>query len=231
MQQVNVPSQYPNIPIANLTPTNKTNPSQSPHQRILFQSSSPIQDNKSYTPVKQLGELELLYQKINLLQNENKMLKVQLENANLKIQQQSTKINSYNSQAIFKTTTFELVVLQKALEQLEQLKTALQKRKTSPHHNNQTLPTEESAEVISELKSKVTFLEQKNIKLTKENSELQHNILFPVQSETKEFARQGRKQLFSDPSEIRKVNRNSPIRFVNSKGSPSNPYRSPKHIE
>ncbi|CAD8197543.1 unnamed protein product [Paramecium octaurelia] len=226
-----MPSQYPNLPFTNQTPTHKTNPSHSPHQRMLFQSSSPVPDSKSYTPAKQLGELELLYQKINLLQNENKMLKGQLENANLQIQQLSTKINSYNSQAIFKTTTFELVVLQKALEQLEQLKTALQKRKVSPLHNNLTLPTEESAEVISELKSKITFLEQKNIKLSKENSELQHHILFSGQSETKEFVREGRKQLLSDPSEIRKVNRNSPIRFVNQKGSPSNPYRSPKHTE
>ncbi|CAD8185495.1 unnamed protein product [Paramecium pentaurelia] len=231
MQQVNVPSQYPNIPFTNQTPINKTNTSHSPNQRMLFQSSSPIQDSNSYTPVKQLGELELLYQKIHLLQNENKMLKTQLENANLQIKQLSTKINTYNSQAIFKTTTFELVVLQKALEQLEQLKTVLQKRKTSPLKNNQTLPTEETAEVISELKSKVTFLEQKNNKLCKENSELQQLILFPAQSETKEFIREGRKQLFSDPSEIRQVNRNSPIRFVNRKGSPSNPYRSPKHKE
>ncbi|CAD8107095.1 unnamed protein product [Paramecium sonneborni] len=240
MQQVNIPSQYPNVAFDNHTPTNKTNQSHSPHQRMLFQSSSPIQDTNNHTPVKNLGELELLYQKIQLLQNENKMLKSQLQNANLQIQQLTSKINSINSQAIFKTTTFELVVLQKTLEQLQQLKTLLQNKDINPHHNNQTLPTETTLEVISELKSKVISLEQKNIKLSKENSELQvnkyffvlqHLILFPTQSETKQFVREGRKQLFSDPSEIRKVSRNSPIRFVNLKGSPNNPYKSPKHTQ
>ncbi|CAD8100592.1 unnamed protein product [Paramecium sonneborni] len=231
MQQVNVPSQYPNVPFSNHTPTNKTNPSHSPHQRMPFQSSSPMQDSNNYTPVKQLGELELLYQKINLLQNENKMLKSQLDNANVQIQQLTLKLSQLNGQAIFKTTTFELVVLQKALEQLEQLKTNLQRRKASSQNKNQTFPTEPTVEVISELKSKVVSIEQQNIKLNKENSDLQQFNLFGGQSENKEFVREGRRQLFSDPSEIRKVNRNSPIRFVNQKGSPSNPYRSPQNKE
>ena len=54
--------------------------------------------------------------RIQALEKENQNLKRQLENANHQIQVLNQKMNQNPTQSLLKTTTFELVVLQKAVE-------------------------------------------------------------------------------------------------------------------
>ncbi|CAD8077437.1 unnamed protein product [Paramecium sonneborni] len=172
--------------------------------------------------------MESMALRIQTLEKENQNLKRQLENSNQQIQILNQKMNQNPTQSLLKTTTFELVVLQKAVEQLEGLKNGLQKKKIQGS-NNQTTLLDSQKEAYSEFKSKVTVLEEKQQQLEQQQS--QTVLLFPkeqqvqnlqsngpIQTEIKEEPRQGRRfNVNSQSDSVDNFTKGSPIKYLNIK--------------
>ncbi|CAD8164115.1 unnamed protein product [Paramecium octaurelia] len=197
------------------------------------------------TPQYNGQSLESMALRIQALEKENSNLKKQLENANHQIQVLNNKFNQNPSPSLLKTTTFELVVLQKAVEQLEGLKNGLQKKKLQGSNNQTTLPDSQK-EAFSELKSKVTVMEEKQQQL--EHKQSQTMLLFPKEQnlqsnppskeEVKEEPRQGRRfNVNSQSDQVDNQTKVSPIRVLNVKGGTSqnalrvSPRRKPDSLQ
>ncbi|CAD8091254.1 unnamed protein product [Paramecium sonneborni] len=227
------------------------NASNSPHQRVI--PAQPFTPTQSQPQQKYEYENDIYYQtdtrlknrqssnlpngqsyenmvlRIQTLEKENQNLKKQLENANNQIQILNQKVNQHPNQSLLKTTTFELVVLQKAIEQLEGLKNGLAKKKLLTSNNQTTLP-ESQKDVTSEFKSKVTLVEDR---LNQSVQQSQAKLLFPKEQcvqnqqsnppskeETKEEPRQGRRVLASTQSDkVEDRTKTSPIKYLNVKAN------------
>ncbi|CAD8203987.1 unnamed protein product [Paramecium octaurelia] len=208
------------------TPTNRSQRSHSPNQRIVSNFRDSSYDQCSQISTQQIGEIEMLKQKVTLLQNENERLRNQLDKANQKIKQFQNSEHGQINQSIFKTTTFELVVLQKVVEQLLQLKLAFLKQQQQNEQNKQSQKQlerynqEEPLIVDTELRSKVST---EKLDTEKQSSNLEERI---QQFEQGGRGEAGKKSESSDLSDIRQ--QNSSISFIQSKGCGSNAYRSGK---
>ncbi|CAD8154429.1 unnamed protein product [Paramecium octaurelia] len=186
--------------------------------RLQNRQSSNLPNGQSY---------ENMALRLSALERENQSLKKQLENANNQIQVLSQKLNQHPTQSLLKTTTFELVVLQKAVEQLESLKSLLAKKKLQGSNNQTALP-ESFKDVASEFKSKVTLVEDRanqSVQLS------QAKLLFPKEhliqnyqsnptckEEAKEEPRQARRILANTQSDqVEDRIKTSPIKYLNVK--------------
>ncbi|CAD8163270.1 unnamed protein product [Paramecium pentaurelia] len=198
----------------------ETNNHYSRDLRINNRQASNLPNGQSY---------ENMVLRIQTLEKENQNLKKQLENANNQIQILNQKVNQHPTQSLLKTTTFELVVLQKAVEQLEGLKNGLAKKKLLGSNNQTRLP-ESQKDVGSEFKSKVTLAEEKNSQSIQQS---QANLLFPKEQqvqnyqsnppnkeETQEETRQGRRILGNTQSDqVDDRTKSSPIKYLNVKAN------------
>ncbi|CAK60200.1 unnamed protein product (macronuclear) [Paramecium tetraurelia] len=221
----NIPQQQI-VSNSNQTSTNRSQRSHSPNQRIVSNFRDSSRDQCSQISNQQIGEIEMLKQKVKLLQNENERLRNQLDQANQKIKQFQNIEHGQINQSIFKTTMFELVVLQKVVEQLQQMKLAFLKQQQQNEQNKlsqkelERYNQEGTLIVISELRSKLSI---EKLDIEKESSN--------YEDKRQQFEQGGRcearrKAETSDPSDFRQ--QNSSISFIQSKGCGSNAYRSGK---
>ncbi|CAD8102404.1 unnamed protein product [Paramecium primaurelia] len=222
MQQAfNLPQQQI-VPFSNTT--NRSQRSNSPNQRILQNYRDSSYDQRSQVSNKQFGEIEILKQKVIQLQKENEKLQNQLDKAKQKIKQLENTENEQINQSIFKTTKFELVVLQKVVEQLQQLKLAFYKQQNEQNIQSEKALEKQNQEVTlivnSEFKSKVSM---ESLDREKESSNLQENI---QQFEQGSKIIESKKAQTSDISEARQLNNS--ISYIQQKGCGSNAYRSVK---
>ncbi|CAD8065830.1 unnamed protein product [Paramecium primaurelia] len=193
-----------------------------PYSTDMRERSRQMQNTPQYNG----QSIESMALRIQALEKDNTNLKKQLENANHQIQVLNQKLNQNPSQSLLKTTTFELVVLQKAVEQLEGLKNGLQKKKLQGSNNQTTLPDSQKG-AYSEFKSKVTVMEEKQQQLEQQQS--QSMLLFPKEQnlqsnppskeEMKEEPRQARRfNVNSQSDQIDNQTKVSPVRYLNVKG-------------
>ncbi|CAD8158188.1 unnamed protein product [Paramecium pentaurelia] len=218
------------VPPQPLTPTNNQPKRQyeqgdidnhySADMRLKNRQSSNLPNGQSY---------ENMALRVQTLERENQSLKKQLEYANNQIQNLTHKLNQHPTQTLLKTTTFELVVLQKAVEQLEGLKIVLAKKKLQGSNNQTALP-ESCKDVTSEFKSKITLVEDKAIQSFQQS---QAKLLFPKEQsiqnlqsnpsfkeEAKEQPRSGRRiQANTQSDQVEDRIKTSPIKYLNVKAS------------
>ncbi|CAK80689.1 unnamed protein product (macronuclear) [Paramecium tetraurelia] len=224
-----------NSPLQRVAPPQPFTPTQSqPRQKYEVETNNHYSrdlrvNNRQASNLPNGQSYEKMEQRIQTLEKENQNLKKQLENANNQIQILNQKVNQNPSQCLLKTTTFELVVLQKAVEQLEGLKNGLTKKKLLGSHNQTTLP-ESQKDSASEFKSKVTLAEDK---ISQPIQQSQAKLLFPKElnvqnqqsnppnkEETKEETRLGRKVLGNTQSDqVDERPKTSPIKYLNVKAS------------
>ncbi|CAK82512.1 unnamed protein product (macronuclear) [Paramecium tetraurelia] len=219
------------FPVQPFTPTQNLggqNEGMKPYSTDMRERSRQMQN----TPQNNAQSMESMALRIQTLEKENQSLKRQLENANQQIQALNQKVNQNATPSLLKTTTFELVVLQKAVEQLEGLKNGLQKKKLQGSNNQTTIPDSQK-EGYSELKSKVTVMEEKQQQLERQQS--QNILLFPKEQsiqnqqsnppskeEVKEEPRQGRRIIGNSQSDqVDNQTKVSPIKYLNVKAGTS----------
>ncbi|CAD8078186.1 unnamed protein product [Paramecium sonneborni] len=220
------------LPMQPFTPTSNLggqNEGMKPYSTDMRDRSRQMQNTPQYNG----QSLESMALRIQTLEKENHNLKRQLENANHQIQVLNQKMNQNPTQSLLKTTTFELVVLQKAVEQLEGLKNGLQKKKLQGSNNQTTLPDSQK-EAYSEFKSKVTVMEEKQQQL-EQQQQSQTMLLFPkeqqvqnlqsnrpIKEEVKEEPRQGRRyNVNSQSDQVDNQTKVSPIKYLNVKAGMS----------